>query len=153
MGSWGIKALESDNGLDVIEFLEDLYSGKTALVLSEIVSSFVEEGLLGKDSDEIDYFYDNTAISVAELLIIYKEKGELDYDNEDEKISLRKKTHFHSDKKSIEFILRCLTDIKNEKPDKDGIREYVELKKESASYERWKEHLESLISKLNNEIN
>ena len=148
MGAWGVKALESDNGLDIIYILESFYFKKTELTLSEIIAKLINEGFLSNNRDDIDFLYDNTIVSLAELIFMFKENGELDYDNEDEKISLRNKTHFHSDKKSLEFILQFLKDIKNEKPDVDGQREYVELWKESDSYEKWKQHIEHLITEL-----
>ncbi|NMH87977.1 DUF4259 domain-containing protein [Flavivirga algicola] len=152
MGNWGIKALESDNGLDFIGFLEEFYAEKLELSLSEIITILIKADFLSDDRNNIDYLYDNTAISLAELFLMFKEKGELDYDNEDERVSLRKKTQFKSDKESIEFTLQYLTDIKNEKPDEDGEREFVELWKESDSYDKWQEHLNGLITGLKQNI-
>lgn len=149
MGAWGIKALESDAGLDVIDLLEDYYEGKKDLILSEIIELFLKEDFLSDDENNIDYLYDNSAISLAELISMFNKNGEFDYDNEDDNISLRKKKTFKIDQNSIEFILKYLIDIKNEKPDEDGIREYVELWKESDSYDKWKQHLDNLISDLN----
>lgn len=148
MGTWGIKALESDNGLEVIDFLESHYEGKSELSLSEIISLFLEEGFLSEN--DIDFFYDCTSIALAELIVMFKKDGTFDYDNEDENISLSKKKNFKTDKKSIGYILNNLIDIKNEKPDEDGEREYVELWKESDFYDSWKLHLENLILELNN---
>ena len=51
-------------------------------------------------------------------------------------------------KESIDFLLQQLTDIKNEVPDEDGIREIVDLWKDEESGEvnqAWMEHLEWLI--------
>ena len=152
MGAWGIKALESDSGLDVIDLLEANYNGKYELLLSEIITLCLKEEFLSKDENDIDFFYDNTSIALAELIVMFKKDGEFDYDNEDDKISLRKKKSFRTDKSSIEFILKNLIDIKNEKPDEDGEREYVELWKESDSYNDWKNHLESIIVELSNEV-
>ncbi len=53
MGAWGINAWESDNCLDVIDFIEELYEGKDTLILSEIISACLDEGLMS--IDEIDY--------------------------------------------------------------------------------------------------
>lgn len=149
MGAWGIKALESDAGLDVIDFLEDYYDGKKDLILSEIIELFLKEDFLSNDENNIDFLYDNSAISLAELIIMFNKNGEFDYDNENDNLSLRKKKTFKIDQNSIKFILKYLSDIKNEKPDEDGIREYVELWKESDSYDKWKQHLDNLISDLN----
>lgn len=153
MGAWGIKALESDAGLDVIDFLEDYYNSKENLVLSEIITQFLKEGFLTEDKNDIDFYYDNSIMSLAELVIMFTENRELDYDNEDENRSLRKKRTFKIDMKSLEFILQYLVDIKNEKPDENGEREYVELWKKSDFYEDWKRHLESLITKVDKKLN
>lgn len=149
MGTWSIKALESDAGLDVIAFLEEQYNGKQDLVLSEIINQFLNEGFLSEDKNDIDFLYDNTAMSLAELVIMFYENGVLDYDNENKDIALNEKKTFKTDKKSLQFILQHLIDIKNEKTNEDGEREYVELRKESDSYNAWKQHLENLINKIN----
>ncbi len=148
MGAWGIKALESDAGLDVIDFLEVYYDGKKDLILSEIIELFLKEDFLSNDENNIDFLYDNSAISLAELIIMFNKNGEFDYDNENDNLSLRKKKTFKIDQNSIKFILKYLSDIKNEKPDEDGIREYVELWKESDSYDKWRQHLDNLILDL-----
>ncbi|CAA6819343.1 MAG: Unknown protein [uncultured Aureispira sp.] len=153
MGAWGVKALESDAGLDVVDFLEMFYKGKTKLVLSDILVAFIVEGFLGQTRAEIDFYFDNTAIALTELYLMFQETGELDYDHEDECISLRKKTAFVSDPESLELLFQYLMDIKNEKPDEDGEREFVELWKDSPSYEKWKAHLENLSIKLKKELN
>lgn len=152
MGAWGIKGLESDAGLDVIDFLEDFYESRTTLLLSEIITTFIGEGFLGKNRDQVDFYFDNTTIVLIELYLMFQENGALDYDHENENVSLRKKTAFVSDLTSLEFLFQSLTDIKNERSDKDGEREYVELWKDSSSYEEWKAHLENLIIELKKAI-
>jgi hypothetical protein len=153
MGAWGFKALESDEGLDVIDFLEALYNNKDKLILSQIISGLLNKGFLSPDMNEIDFFYDNTAMSLAELFLMFKEEGALNYDNEADNLSLRNKKFFEADKKSLEFILQYLIDIKNEKPEEDGTRETVELWRDSDSFEEWKVHLNYLIEGLNKELN
>ena len=57
-------------------------------------------------------------------------------------------------KKPLAFLLRQLTDIKNEVPDEDGIREIVDLWKNEDSGEiapAWLEHLNQLIDRLDSE--
>ncbi len=148
MGAWGFKALESDEGLDVTDFLERLYKGKTTMVLSEIISAMIEEEFLTDDRQNIDFFFDNSAMAVAELVVMFYENQELDYDHEEEDLSLRNKKVFEFDVKSLEYLLTCLNDIKDEKPDEDGERECVELWRDSDNFEEWKNHLSSLIVKL-----
>jgi hypothetical protein len=148
MGSWGIKALESDNGLDVIDCLEEFISGNNEFKLPEIINFLKSNGLLGEDFTEIDFLYDNTAMAVAELYLMFKDTGKLDYTNDDETRSLEKNIKsFPADKESLEYILQYLMDIKNEVPDADGEREIVELYNE----EIWQNHLDELIKRINEE--
>jgi hypothetical protein len=89
MGSWGIKALESDAGLDVIDFLKEHIPENYNLKFSEIITE-LKRKLLGETFDDIDYLYDNTAMALVELYFMFKDNGELAYDDENEKKSLRK---------------------------------------------------------------
>ena len=60
-------------------------------------------------------------------------------------------TGFTASKEALAFLLRQLTDIKNEVPDEDGIREIVDLWKNEDSGEIapvWSEHLDWLIKRL-----
>ena len=156
MGAWGHKALESDEGLDVVDFITDYISESSSQVdlkLSELITKMKENGFFGENFEDIEFFYDHSAMALAELYFMFKEKGELDYDHKKENLNLRKRIKsFSGDENSFEFILKYLKDIKNEVPDKDGEREIVELWKDSNSYDDWKENLENLIIKLETEI-
>ncbi len=86
MGAWGIKALESDEGLDVVDVLREYLEGfknKKVITLKEIINLMIEEGLLGETFEEIEFLYDNTAIAISELYFYFKENGKLDYYDED----------------------------------------------------------------------
>lgn len=52
----------------------------------------------------------------------------------------------------MKFILRYLTDIRAEVPNADGIREKVELWRESECWIEWKSNLELLINRVKKEI-
>jgi hypothetical protein len=151
MGSWGIKALESDTGLDVIDFLKEHIPNDLALKFSEIIS-VMKGQLLGKNIDEIDFLYDNTAIALAELYFMFKDTGKLNYEDNNNEKSLKNIKTFTADKESLECILKYLVDIKNNVPDEDGEREIVEIWKESNSWEEWQNHLNELIKRINEEI-
>ncbi|MBP1996800.1 DUF4259 domain-containing protein [Paenibacillus eucommiae] len=148
MGSWGIKALESDEGLDAIDFLRDRIPDHLSLELAELITVMKEEGLLGSSFEEIDFYYDNTAMALAELYLMFQETGKLDYGHEDEKKSLLTIRSFAADEESLRFILHYLTDIRDEVPDQDGEREILELWRDSPSWEAWRVHLEQLIMKI-----
>ena len=56
MGSWGVKALESDNGLDLIFLLKTDYLPKhKKLTLGGLIGFLKEEGFLGETVSEIDF--------------------------------------------------------------------------------------------------
>ena len=150
MGAWGIKALESDEGLDMIGILTDEYLSKHSILnLDEILELMKQEGMLGEDLSDIDFLYDNTAMALAELYFQWKDNSKLDYDHEE--AIWDKVTGFTASKEALAFLLRQLTDIKNEVPDEDGIREIVDLWKNEDSGEiapAWLEHLGWLIKRL-----
>ena len=113
MGAWGIKALESDEGLDMIGILTDEYLSKhSVLNLDEILELMKQEGMLGEDLSDIDFLYDNTAMALAELYFQWKDDGKLNYDTDNS--IWCKVTDFTASKKALAFLLRQLTDIKNE---------------------------------------
>ena len=154
MGAWGIKALESDEGLDVVdvlrEYLEE-FEDKKEITLKEIIDLMIEEGMLGETFEEIEFLYDNTAMAVSELYFDFKENGKLDYDYDDEETTFSKLEKFSSDKKSLKYLIDYLSNIYNKVPDEDGEREIVELwydNGQNPNYEEWYNHLGSLIEKL-----
>ena len=153
MGAWGIKALERDEGLDVLNILKNEYVPEHPVMdLGEMIELMKEEGMLGEDLSDIDFLYDNTAMALAELYFQWKDNSKLDYDHEE--AIWDKVTGFTASKEAIAFLLRQLTDIKNEVPDEDGIREIVDLWKNEDSGEiapAWLEHLNQLIDRLDSE--
>ena len=150
MGAWGIKALERDEGLDVLDILKNEYVPEHPVMdLGEMIELMKEEVMLGSDFSQIDFLFDNTAMALAELYFQWKDNGKLDYDHEE--AIWDKVTGFTASKEALAFLLRQLTDIKNEVPDEDGIREIVDLWKNEDSGEiapAWLEHLNQLIDRL-----
>ena len=153
MGAWGIKALECDEGLDVLDILKNEYVPEHPVMdLGEMIELMKEEVMLGSDFSQIDFLFDNTAMALAELYFQWKDNGKLDYDHEE--AIWDKVTGFTASKEALAFLLRQLTDIKNEVPDEDGIREIVDLWKNEDSGEiapAWLEHLNQLIDRLDSE--
>lgn len=147
MGAWNVRALDSDDGLDVIGILTKEYVSKHPIMdMSEIIELMKEEGILGNDFSEIDFIYDITAMALSELYFQWKNERKLDYDTEE--CVWDSVTYFTASKESIDFLLQQLTDIKNEVLDEDGIREIVDLWKDEESEkvnQAWMEHLEWLI--------
>ncbi|MGG1663369.1 DUF4259 domain-containing protein [Brevibacillus sp. NRS-1366] len=151
MGAWGYKALESDEGLDVVDFLQDYIQNhldSDHLKLSEVVTAMKNRGFFGESFDEIDFFYDTSAMALAELYFMYLDTGKF-YDAENEFGKVRS---FTADEESLKFILRYVTDIRDEVTDADSIREIVELWRDSKSWSEWKDNLEFLIHRVEKEI-
>lgn len=153
MGAWGIKALERDEGLDVLDILKNEYVPEHPVMdLGEMIELMKEEVMLGSDFSQIDFLFDNTAMALAELYFQWKDNSKLDYDHEE--AIWDKVTGFTASKEALAFLLRQLTDIKNEVPDEDGIREIVDLWENEDSGEiapAWLEHLNQLIDRLDSE--
>ena len=153
MGAWGIKALERDEGLDVLNILKNEYVPEHPVMdLGEMIELMKEEVMLGSDFSQIDFLFDNTAMALAELYFQWKDNSKLGYDHEE--AIWDKVTGFTASKEALAFLLRQLTDIKNEVPDEDGIREIVDLWKNEDSGEiapAWLEHLNQLIDRLDSE--
>ncbi|MFI9532017.1 hypothetical protein ACIG56_02135 [Nocardia fusca] len=68
MGAWGVKALESDEGLEVLALVEEISEGRNQVTADELVNAARTAGLLGEDPTEDEYLYDVTALALAEIL-------------------------------------------------------------------------------------
>ncbi len=148
MGAWGIRALQSDEGLDVLDFLEkSCLPGHTALKLEELIAAMKDEGFFGETFEEIDFFYDHSALALAEL---YLEWPDTETFPDGELWSNIQK--FTASGEALRFLLRYLRGIRDEVPDEDGEREIVELWKDSPSRDEWSSHLDTLIQKLERQI-
>ena len=138
---------------DVLDILKNEYVPEHPVMdLGEMIELMKEEVMLGSDFSQIDFLFDNTAMALAELYFQWKDNGKLDYDHEE--AIWDKVTGFTASKEALAFLLRQLTDIKNEVPDEDGIREIVDLWKNEDSGEiapAWLEHLNQLIDRLDSE--
>jgi Domain of unknown function (DUF4259) len=158
MGAWGITALESDQGLDVVDFVKRFVSNIKAqpvnIDMAELINAMKKEGFFGRNFEEVDFYFDNAAMALAELYLMFKHTGKLDYDDENQSQDLAKRVKsFVADKAALSFILQYLNDIKSEKPDKYGNREIIELWRESGSWDEWKANLTNLIEELTAEMN
>jgi len=150
MGSWGIKAIESDSGLDLVDAIETKYSKTKYIDLSQVILFLKEDGFLSK-TDEIEYLYDSSTIAIAELYKMFQENGKfLVFSDEANKGNLTKR--FIASNEIVAWLLQSLQEIKDEKPDKNGQREYVELWKASKSWKKWSNHMDELIRFYKNEI-
>jgi hypothetical protein len=115
MGSWGIKALQSDEGLDIIELFNSYAKQHRDLKLKELIAYYKAEGFLATDKSDIGYLYDTTAIALGEIYLEYLETGQFATNSEPMAIH-----SFTAGKKDVRFLMECIDDIINEKPDGDG---------------------------------
>ena len=103
MGAWGIKALERDEGLDVLDILKNEYVPEHPVMdLGEMIELMKEEVMLGSDFSQIDFLFDNTAMALAELYFQWKDNGKLDYDHEE--AIWDKVTGFTASKEALAFL-------------------------------------------------
>lgn len=136
--------------MDVVDFLEDYIHTlqSNQMELSEVINAMKQEGLFGESFDEIDFVFDISAMALAELYVMYLDTGKLnDAEDEFEKIH-----SINADEETLKFIVRYLTDIRDEVPDADGIREIVELWRESECWTEWKSNLEFLLNRVEKEM-
>ncbi|KQO17269.1 DUF4259 domain-containing protein [Paenibacillus sp. Leaf72] len=80
MGSWGTAALESDEGLDVLDALGKYAVDRQSIKLKELLAHYRDLGFLAEDPEEVDFLYDNTAIALAEIVCVYIENGRTQYE-------------------------------------------------------------------------
>jgi len=156
MGSWGYKALESDEGLEVVGFLERYVAGlpgqQVDLLLMDVITALRRDGMFGVTHDEVDFLYDNTAMALAELYVSYLDNGELSYSRSDPTRDLKTRVmSFTADAQSLQFLLRYLTDISDAVSNPGSEREIVELWVVGPP-DHWVRHLRDLIARLADEL-
>lgn len=153
MGAWGYKALESDEGLDVAGFLQDYIENQinsNHLLLTDIIKAMKNDGFFGETFNDIDFFYDVSVMALAEIYITYLDTGY--FLSDESKCGNVQSLTLTADEDALIFIIRYLTDIRDEMPDKHGSREIVELWRESKSWHAWQSNLNNLILRIEQEI-
>ena len=69
MGAWGIKALERDEGLDVLDILKNEYVPEHPVMdLGEMIELMKEEVMLGADFSQIDLDRKSTRLNSSHIL-------------------------------------------------------------------------------------
>ncbi|EMO52995.1 hypothetical protein [Leptospira noguchii] len=77
--------------------------------------------------------YYNTVITLSEFYFEFKDRGALNIEG------LKHIKNFTVD--HLQWIHKRLQSIKNNEPGKDGIREIVDIWKESNLWEKWENHI------------
>lgn len=143
MGSWGIKALESDEGLDIVGLFKAFVETHPKLELKQLISHYQAAGFLATDKTEIDYLYDTTAIALSEIYLEYLQTGQ--FITGDGPLDIHV---FTATKNDLLFLMTCVDDIIQERPDADGEREYADLHKETPG---WTDYVRNIFERLNSE--
>lgn len=82
-----------------IAILHDRYgNGRTVLKLGEMIHILKEKGFFGETFEDIDFFYDNSAVALGKLYLGWMDTQKLHYDNEKEAVW----------KKITAFLICCL---------------------------------------------
>ena len=119
--------------------------------LPKVISELKKNGCLPNTAKEIDYYFDQNALALTELYILFHERTAFKLDDEVKLATdelFERVSSFTADAKSLNFLKAFLMDIKNEVSDEDGGREIVELWRESEYFDEWQTHLSFLIKKM-----
>lgn len=68
MGAWGVRALQSDEGLELLSVIEGLAAERSSVTADELVAAARNEGFLGDDPGDDEYLFDVTALALSEIL-------------------------------------------------------------------------------------
>ncbi len=149
MGAWGVKALDSDEGLDVLDEFTDYCIENEEIKIGDLLEYFKEAGLLPENPDEIDFTYDHTVMVLGELLKEYNDTGKviINYENDEDEDVEEEVTNISFDKENISYLTEQISDILNPKGE---IHETYELWEDSDSFQEWKEHNLVLLETLKN---
>ncbi|MDR2104616.1 MAG: DUF4259 domain-containing protein [Deferribacteraceae bacterium] len=149
MGVWGVKALESDEAYDLIRFLEEKLPEDNKIELSQVITLLQENNFLSSNFEDIDAFYDNNAVTIAELYLEFKDNGKFSFPYDDVSINIVKS--FTADEVALRYLLELLTDIQHN-GERAVEREMVKFWRNSDRWESWKEHINILIRRLEDEL-
>lgn len=147
MGAWGVRALDSDEGLDVMDELIDYCMENDVIKIGDILEFFKEVELLPEDPEETDFLYDHTVMVLAELLEEYNDKGKivLEYEDDNEEEIEEEITDISFNEEDIDYLTEQITDIIEPKGE---VHETYQLWEESESFQEWKEHVLFLLKRL-----
>lgn len=156
MGNWGPCALQSDEGLDVIDCLREFLADRTDVRMADFLEKLRTKGMLPRADAavQIGFLYDKCATATAELFFEFRDKGHLDYDDKDDPENrFRKLRSFTAEADDLEYLLHLLEDIRAGKPGRHGIREYTELALTGRQPNEWRAHMDDLIAGLTDALN
>ena len=131
MGAWGVKGIESDEGLETLETLVELAGDRPEVSSNEFVDHLLAEEYLGEDLEEDEFLFDVVTLATADLLRASAETGAVT-----EHTAIR----LVPEKRAVEELLARVSALQAaEAPD----REIKELWFESDSAEEWRAYLDT----------
>ena len=167
MGAWGVKATESDYGLDLLALVEARYLrernyerfsvGEVMVFLKEHIIEQIRHDNRGATKKEIEFYvkmnfpgcYDQAVILMAELLVKYFERGKIFidvYESGKEKPTRKKITNVIYTHDDLNGLLADLTTVLD--PGRALYRSW-----ESGDYfHEWQAHVQALCDSLKNQI-
>ena len=143
MGSWGITALESDNGLDTVGIIRE-YAADGTTDLKEILSALKQDELAAPPAGQGVCHSGIEALAEVILKYLGKTVGDLDYAHEDVKFS--PVSSFTAEKEDIRWIREYLLETLNSAERKTEIRWGGWLRQ--ADWNAWRERMQTLIDTM-----
>ena len=144
MGAWGVEALESDEGLDVLHLI--FHAQRDKWTLSDMFELLRENDYMPENPADVDFFYDTAYITVAEMLVEYIKDGSISYEtsvnNKETTLIISDITYNDND---LMYLIDALTKLVRPL---DEPHEFYLTWEDSDSFEEWKTHVSSLIDSL-----
>lgn len=135
MGAWGVKGIESDEGLDALDSLTNLTGDRTEVGSNEFIDHLLAEEYVGEDPDEDEFFFDTVVLATVDLLRASIETGTVT-----EHTAIR----LVPEPRAVQALLVRVSAIQRAAPD----REIKELWLESDSADEWQSSLDATATAL-----
>ncbi|MFV0352246.1 MAG: DUF4259 domain-containing protein [Oscillospiraceae bacterium] len=148
MGAWGVRALQSDAGLDCKQIFDEYALSNPSAQMGKIIELYKKEGLLPQNEQEIDYLYDHAVLVLAELLLQFcaEKKLVITYynkqQNKDEERTLR---IWQYGEKELDYLAHRIEDIVMPAEEE---HEIYELWEDNDSFLEWKSYINALLDGL-----
>ncbi len=147
MGSWGITALESDNGLDAIEHIQWNIHGNGRLDLHETILMLREEGLFVPPAK---FGYCHTGVeALAEFILKCGEGAAKDLDYPHNEVKFSSLSSFAAEKSDLQWVREYLSETLGsaEKNSNRAEKKWGGWFKE-ADWNAWRERMRTLIGTM-----
>lgn len=149
MARWGYRAMESDTGLDILQYIGGncMKEGKE-LSLRDTLKALQDAGMLDSSDCKNTEPFDEACVALTELCVHWAETAELcSYHNSRYALTeLAGLKRFHMEDDALGFLRRRMEEIQD---DIDCCeREYAAFWFEAADYYDWTCYIDRITSKL-----